>query len=287
MTPFGKHPMHRHRPTRPRAFTLVEALVVFVIITILAALIFVAVGAAIRSARRSADQQYMRSMGIAIEQFKQQFGFLPPLADDANAAGPVDTPNKRIRLAGETLGGAGATTRYLRYEADPTGRRYSEHSLAFYLLGVLPKEIDGVDGAGFTKPLADGTFERKGAKINPIFDPAGAPERIATIGGQVERTVIYDRQGVPFRYYRWLPTPHAKGSGLLSVFPGAAANDAARDGEVRSFNIPPLVGDPLVNQALRSAGWAIVSAGLDRAFDEANPADARNRDNLVIVEGGS
>lgn len=277
--------MHPRR-TR-RAFTLIEAVIVFVIITLLAALIFVAVGAAVRSARRSADQQYLRSMATSVEFFKREHGFNIPLVDDNHAQGPVDAANQRIRLAGEPLGGAGATTRYLRYEADPAGNRYSVHSLPFYMLGVLPKEIDGVDGPGYTKPLADGSFTRLGRKIEPTFDISGTAERVVQLNNQVERTVLTDRMRGPIRFYRWLPTEHQKGAGLASVYPGAPSNDPARAGEVRSFNIPPVVGDPLVNAALRSAGWAIVSAGLDGAIDDANPLDARNNDNVVIVEGGS
>lgn len=275
------------RAQKARAFTLVEALIVFVIISLLAALVYVAVGASVKAARKSADQQYLRALGLSIEQFKQQFGFLPPLVDDANAGGPIDTTNYRPRLAGEALGGAGATTRYLRYEADPAGRRYSEYSLSYYLLGILNKDYDGVDGAGFTQPQADGTFSRRGRKFDPLFDSASTPERIARAGAQNERTVLLDRNGLPIRYYRWSPTAHGKGAGLPSVYPGVVGNDPARDGEIRSYNVPVILGDPKENQALRSAGWALLAAGADRVLDDVSGSDARNIDNVVIVEGGS
>ena len=65
--------------TRPRkAFTLVELLVVITIIGILAALLTVAVGAAIRWARTAAIRWELNQLSMALEEYKNKYGEYPP-----------------------------------------------------------------------------------------------------------------------------------------------------------------------------------------------------------------
>lgn len=293
----------RTRSTQPvrRAFTLIEVLLVVVILTVLAALLFVAIGAAVRTVRRSAEQQYVRSLATAVEQYKQSAGVVPPLVAD----GPGDTDGPlvfspaagqpaRPRLKGENNGDLSSVPRFLRYETNTTPgtpARYSEYTLGIYILGVLGKKYDGMDGPGFTKPDTDGVFSRAGSVTQPLFDVSRNTDRVrrlAVVGGeddQAARTVLVDRWNNPIRYYCWLPTYHKTGAGIASVYntPVPPANNAVQAKEIRSYNVPPGVGNPLTSPELRSARAAIVSAGPDGLINDTDPNASENQDNIVEV----
>jgi prepilin-type N-terminal cleavage/methylation domain-containing protein len=265
----------RHNPKRPRAFTLIEVVVVVVIITLLAALILVAVGGALRAARRTGEQQVVQSIKVSVENFRNVAGFLPPLVDDGD---PIDTPNNKVRLRGEAGGPAGIGA-YLRDTSQP---RFSLRTIPIYLIGVLPKSIDGAEGPGFAKPAADGTFVAGGAKIDAMFDVARDPARLVRDGAGPETSSLLDRWNTPIRFYRWEPTREPKSSDR--------AGEIARDSQNRlMYNAPRVVGDAEKNPRLRQGGYAIVSAGADKAIDDSafggdDAADGSpNKDNIVEV----
>lgn len=175
--------------------------------------------------------------------------------------------------------------------------RYSEQSLPYYLFGALEAAvmssgqlntlpIDGVSGVGFYKPTVNGTFEiptsvraaaatgstarnRGSEKFEP-FAELGSSMTLLPVraSGTAEGVVtLNDRNGVPIRYYKWLP---------------AAASPTDQWATYRSM--PPIVGRDSVNQipgesiraerdfrentALRNASWAIVAAGPNKAFGD-------------------
>jgi type II secretory pathway pseudopilin PulG len=283
------------------AFTLVEVLLVVVIMTVLAALLFVAIGAAVRSVRAAAERQYVRSLAMAVEQYRQNFGTVPPLVADGptDTTGPLvlsppaGTPD-RPRFKGENVNDLSRATRYLRYELDAdnvaTGvNRSSRYTLGIYVMGVLGKKYDGVDGPGFTKPDTDGVFSRAGTTTQPLFDISKNTERLKTETPQgsedaAARTVVLDRWGTPIRYYRWLPTYHiTAAAGVPSVYPGAPGNTPAQAKAIRSYNVPPGAGNPATNPELRGAQCAIVSAGPDLLINDADPDAPENKDNIVEV----
>lgn len=299
------------RTTRVRGFTLIELMVVVVIIILLAALTVVAAGSFIRGSRRSAEQQSLRSLCMATEQFEQRFKFSVPLVDDFDSAGPVvaGTDNDRVRIAGESArdpSDAAPQQAFLSYENpafEDTTPRYSELSLPYYLVGVLSKKVDGVDGPGMTAPLATArggpnnwrSFDKKGGTIQPLMDVSNDPSRLVRMDANgtpltgvnsEQQSRLADRWGRAVRYYRWEPLFHVTGAAPAGRS-GAPANNATQAGEVRDYNAPYFLGDPRENASLRPAKWALVSRGADGLINESNPNDAMNADNIVIIQGGS
>ena len=275
-----------------RGFTLTEVLIVVGLIVILTSLLFVAVGAVVKTGRENAERTFMRSIGVALEQFDKQFGALPPLVDDDASGGPVAS-DFSIKLRGANLSTQGlkdGPAKFLRYEQQPNEPRWSRFTMPFYQLGVLRKEVDGIEGPGFNAPDRDGAFATGGRAYQPMFDFGASSDRLQreAAGPQPEyRFFIADRWGHPIRLYRWAPTYHEPGNGRPLVYPGAPANDPSRKGEIRSYNVPTVVGNPAVEPSLRAARWALISGGPNGViYDAAAPDSDDNKDNIVIWEGG-
>ena len=85
--------------------------------------------------------------------------------------GPRDTANSNPRIWGDN---------FLRSEINSDLPRYSVNSIPFYIFGTLDVEYDGVDGPGYTEPLADGTFTRRGREYPPRLDISVDPARVKT-----------------------------------------------------------------------------------------------------------
>lgn len=76
---------HRRHPadtTRSGGFTLIELLVVIALIAVLLTLVLSGLNRASKTARRVASQQSAAALAQAVDQFRQEFGFLPPLVHD-------------------------------------------------------------------------------------------------------------------------------------------------------------------------------------------------------------
>ncbi len=242
-----------------RGFTIVELSVSILVIAILIGLLLVGLGKMSRSAQQGAERANVIAMRIAIEQFKNDFGFVPPLVKDGltypaggTAGLPIDTmsnPNVAVVYRTDDLDDVDFLQGEVSGEED---LRFSVYSLSYYLIGVLDANIDGKDGSGFREPMRDGSFRQAGGRLtDPLFDAAGDADRLVEVNADEGRFELRDRNGIAYRYYRWLPIE------------SSAATDVT---DLR--RVPSLLGDPAENIALRDAEWAIVAAGPNRVFGD-------------------
>lgn len=247
---------HDRAPDRSRGgFNLFEVTLVAVIISLLAALTFVAANRALNDPRGGvrieAERLVLRALKLGIDEFRNKMGGLPPLVNDqvpleqVNETSAVPPPPLQLQLAVRrgtaTAPNALAPGRYLRYENTPfasavgtdqnnpdgTGPRFSVFSLGFFVLGAGDTELDGIDGPGMTQvdPVL-GWFSKRGPSLTLLFDTASVRERVRTAGtAGPTNTALYhvlDRWNRPIRYYRWEPTYHVNvtGSGPQCLFEG-------------------------------------------------------------------
>lgn len=308
------HPEHhaRRRSRRRGGFTLIELLVVIGLIAVLLALVLSGLNRATKTARRAASQRSAAAMAQAVDLFKKEFGFFPPLVHDGmpiSNGDPIyqpldidqvtalgDGPIRRVDVNGVPIDfilvwneGVDFNFFRARNEYRPTesqrawdideawnDRRYSKYALAYYLTGVLDKDIDGVRGPGFARPQVDGTFygvgylggsvrdryepfmevERRGARINADYvepreisehdagaDPVDLPSYADVRSGyepyqQSALFAIVDSFGNAFRYYRWEQGRYENGRLVV-------------ENEL-DLNIPPVLIDPVLYERVRN-----------------------------------
>ncbi len=335
------------RAARRGGFTLIELLVVIAIIALLMALLIGGLNQAMKSTKRSASQRSAAALAQAVDQFRSEFGFLPPLVHDGegistgndayrprqldSSVSQVDGPifeqvggayefftvvvwsegldfnffRRRTGLGSDEIALAGGATIW-DDEGAWEDKRYSKYSLAYYLAGVLDRDVDGVRGPGFARPMIDGTYlgvgypvgssrdryeplidvDRRGVQIAIDYvEPNEYPEHLLT-GDPMDRDDAYgtyadyqrdalvslvDAFGNAFRYYRWEQGRFVNGQLVVE--------------NVLDLNIPPVLIDPVVlgkvmndpsridevditggDPRLRDARYAIVSAGPDGMF---------------------
>jgi len=231
----------RARPRVRGGFNLFEVTLVAVIISLLAALTFVAANRALNDprggVRYEAERLVLRALKLGIDEFRNKMGGLPPLMDDQtpletvveSSAVPAPPPRLQVRVRrGTSINpNALAPGAYMRYENTPyatsfggnandangIGARFSVLTLAFFVLGAGDAGLDGVEGPGMTQvdPLL-GWFSKRGPGVTLLFDTSTVRERVRTIGtAGPTATQLYqvvDRWNRPIRYYRWEPTYH-------------------------------------------------------------------------------
>ena len=219
-----------------RAFSLVEILISILIIALLLSLAVVSYRAATVNARAAADRAAVNSMRIAVENFRREFGFLPPLVDDFDPVqqitGAADDPADGFAAPKLRQISALEDVEVLRgeYDLSTEAGQYSLYSLPYYIVGALDRDVDGVDGPGFVKPLRRGAFDLVGLSLAAGYaDQNDLETGNASIGGSIDTygsffdaerggfevyrdkesapdvIEIRDRNGVALRYYRWLP----------------------------------------------------------------------------------
>lgn len=246
-----------------RAFTIIELLIGVVIIGVLAGLLIVSVRAAVRATKGSADTQSLSTVRLAIDKFKQDFGFLPPLVHDNGethhqAVDPIYTSGRPVIVDVSEDEDA----EFLRTTpvAPAPDTRYSVRSLAYYLVGVLDAKSDGVDGPGFRPPTSEGNFRLSDRTVNQPMLDLGKSSLSIYAEGDAKTTGRYelrDRKNNAIRYYRWL-------SGREE--PVGSKKYVVEKPE--DLNVPAILGDIALAPRLRDAQYAVVAAGEDGLFGD-------------------
>jgi len=267
---------HRHSPAR--GFTLVEMLIAILIIAILMGLLLVGFSHAIRLARRSAGTQDVASLDMAVQQFKTDFGFLPPLVKDGFPGTPDDSEGPLIDVD------FGSRTRpiphvysltdtedreYLQNQTygapGDTDYRFSIYSLPYYLMGALGKSVDGVEGPGAKAPERSGGFSLLTNDVyQPLYDAKTG--NIEVVDGAEGRIELRDANGIPYRFYRWTEVGQND--------PGYDSSDP-----LRNLQLPKILGDAADDAepdaspsdddvSLRGAEYAIVAPGPNGLFGD-------------------
>lgn len=241
-------------------FTIIELAVSILVIAILIGLLLVGLNKMSRTAQGGAERANVIAMRIAVESFKNDFGFAPPLVNDGlTYPGATASTSPLLSVGGrnfvdvyETNDPTGADTLFLQGEGANPELRFSVYSLPYYLIGVLDADYDGKDGPGFREPSRDGAFRQAGGKlIDPLFDAAGDSDRLVEVDRIEGRFELRDRNGVSYRYYRWLPIDSASATDVTDL-----------------RRVPNLLGDPADDIALRDAEFAIVASGPNRVFGQ-------------------
>ena len=276
----------RHNPTnaRPRgAFTLVELLVVVVIMLIVMGIVVVAGSSIVAESRRANTQRLMGSIANALEMFKADHGYYPPLLSHS-AGGNLHVPEAQSNAFTNFTSGSLFDTRY-----------HSVYSLAAYLIGVGDlaaeggdfQELDGVQGPGLRSPGLDRAWggaltglnnaqrPTTGRVYGPYVDVASGRNMRQVRNADVidsnnaemnVRFTLVDRWGTPIRYYRYWPTRDGTNVTLanspLELFSASVVPEIAGASVTQSDRLG--VDAPLLN-----APYALLSAGSDTFFGNA------------------
>ncbi len=333
---------------RRSAFTLIELLVVIGLVALLLTLVLSGLNRATKTARRTASQRSAAALVQAVDQFKKEFGFLPPLVhdgmpvsagddryrpavfrdNDQQKDGPIyQDPNSNVGYDFKTLvvWNEGLDFNFFRRRTGTGGdpidlasgtdwndssawgdRRYSKYALAYYLTGVLDKDVDGVRGPGLARPIIDGTFlgvgypvgsvrdkyepfmdvSRRGARMATDYvDTREVPEHDPMAGGEVPDydTVlamfdpatqrpnlfsIVDGFGNAYRYYRWEHGRFVNGQLVI-------------ENEL-DLNIPPVLIDPVEYERVRNDPANLGDPQVEYIGDDSKLRDAR----FAVVSAG-
>ena len=91
---------------KARAFTLVELLTVIAVLAILAGIMIPTLGGARRSAQRAETRVRFSQWAIAMEQFRQEYGYYPQIDGDGAAANKIAPARFAGALTGRRLDGS-------------------------------------------------------------------------------------------------------------------------------------------------------------------------------------
>ena len=137
----------KNSPTRKRAFTLIEVLVVISIIAILIALLLPAIQTAREQARRTQCMNNMMQIGIALHNYQALHSMLP--SGCVNETGPVKEGGRKMQFSagvygGYSYGGSFDDTLPFEYEYDDEGNVIVPEPIDYgyrmsWLVQVLPQ----------------------------------------------------------------------------------------------------------------------------------------------------
>ncbi len=288
---------------RRRGFSLIEILVSILIIGSLLGILLVALNKTRLFVRSASDVQIALSVKTGVEQFQQEFNFLPPLVRERNPNAPraIEADpgaNGQLQISVYSTRNpqdlAFLRTTLALDSVNPfIDARYSEYTVPYYLAGALSTPlttgpdlpIDGIAGPGLYAPRADGTFViprdvanaaaggasgpgalKRGAKKYESFIPVGDRDlKLVTNTNTTQRTDVkaVDGQGNAVRYYRWEPAATALVPADLNVPRMVARVPGLIAGDVVSAD-----RDLSVSAKARDARFAIVIAGPNGLFGD-------------------
>lgn len=243
---------------RAGGFTVIELTFSIAVIFLIMGLLLAGLRYAVRAARGSVDTTTVNSLKVSLDEFKNVFGFYPPLVKDQPSATAPPAPLTTTTPPRPIVCTFPADIAFLRGDAitapDDPDLRFTIYGLAYYVIGALGEDVDGQGGPGLTTPTADGGFTRKGRKFDPFFDTSRNARAVVESELGTPGTVeLRDAHNIAFRYYRWLHDAGSPVSGdPINVF----------------LNVPDIVGDPETRLDVRNAEWAIVGAGRDQVFGD-------------------
>ncbi|TVQ61311.1 MAG: prepilin-type N-terminal cleavage/methylation domain-containing protein [Phycisphaerales bacterium] len=285
----------RHIPRaapRRNAFTLVELLVVVVIMLIVIGIVVVAGATIVAESRRASTERLMGAVANALEMFRADHGYYPPLLSHNN--GNLHVPEAQPNAFDSFTAGPLADARF-----------HSVYSLAAYLVGVGDlagegagggeyTEVDGVPGPGLRSPGIDRAWggaidglqsaqpPTTGRTFGPYIDVAAGRNMrqvrrgdvtsfapISPIPEQNVRFTIVDRWGTPIRYYRYWPTREGDNASLANAPLELFSSDTvitlapAYSSSPNASLTPEQLGR---DRVLFDAPYALLSAGPDTLF---------------------
>jgi len=201
---------------KPRAFTLVELLVVISIIGLLVSLLVPTVSMALLTARKNATQKILKELGIGIEAYHRDFGDYPR----SRGFRTGDTAEFQA-LSGAMQTGAANLVYYLR---GPAGNGWGTEAG-----GRMP--YDPYDTSSAMGPRPNRAF-------GPYYQTTADAMAYETVSSQTVPAAFLDAFKPVGRilYFRYEPRPRlVSGSGSTAVF---EPNYRARDNDCLSPPIP-------------------------------------------------
>lgn len=218
-----------------KAFTLIELLVVIAVVVLLASILLAGLARAVGTGRSTAAQRSIDALVLGVDQFKAEFGFLPPLVHDGEAISAGD-PSFRagVAIAGrfERLDGPVVTNP----PAYPRGAEYEQL--------VVWSEIDAQRYFGFIR-------RRTGVGQDAVEPPSGGVWDIASAWEDRR----YSKFALPYYLY-------GVGGRLLDGVPGPGMSRPLAGGLFEGALLRSVGGsrdryDPVVDADRRSLSLSV------------------------------
>ncbi len=298
-----------------RAFTLVELLTVIGVIAILIGLLLTGLSRAYRYARESQTSRLMQNVGSAIETFRTDFNYLPPLLVDPefDPIAATSTSRRNFRVP-ESMIGPGlpfssfddilvaTSTRTVPF------RFNSDYTIATYLVGLGDTDgstfdgdmsndgddiDDGAPGPGIRAPGPDrswgGGMDRQMQSAKRAKSQAGRVYGpyldVASLGKNLDRDAstglfrVLDSWGNPIRYYKGWYTRSATDPSQPSV--GRVPIELRTVRGVEYQFASGGTADLTLEQSVLGAPYMLLSAGPDPA-QQCDPDPSSDMDFVPV-----